>query len=387
MACFDQQVECLARGPHAERRIPPAPDELLGLREKFDLANAAAPELDVVPGDGDLAAAAVGVDLALDGADVLDRGEVEVTAPDEGLEPLEEAVPRLDVAGYGLRLDHGGPLPVLAGGRVIGLGGADREGGRSGAGVGAEAEVGAEHVSVGRPLVHDRDEIAGKARKRLLQAVAAGVGHDLLVEEDDDVHVARIVELACAELAHAEDDETRAPFGLFRIGQGELAPIVQVTQQMGANGAERRRRDVGKRTRDPLQRPHRDDIGHADGEAGAALRDTKALHHLLPRFLAQGSGVRRHLAGGGVGGLRPLLDQQPRKRLVGDEAMAEVAAIAEQCAQQRIGGGVALARVGERDELAVLASGRVLAPALPAERARVLVCRQGRLRRVRPFRR
>ncbi len=60
-----------------------APDQLLRLGEELDLANAAAPELDVVSRDSDAAAAAMGVDLALDRMDVLDRREIEMLAPQE----------------------------------------------------------------------------------------------------------------------------------------------------------------------------------------------------------------------------------------------------------------------------------------------------------------
>ena len=42
-----------------------AGDQLLGLHEEFDLADAAAAELDVVALDRDLVVAAVGVDLPL----------------------------------------------------------------------------------------------------------------------------------------------------------------------------------------------------------------------------------------------------------------------------------------------------------------------------------
>ena len=58
------------------------------------------------------------------------------------------------------------------------------------------------------------------------------------------------------------------------VGQGELAAIVQVSQQVGADRAERDRGDVGERAGHPFQRPDRGDVGHADGEAGAALGDT-----------------------------------------------------------------------------------------------------------------
>ena len=63
-----------------------AGDQLLGLDEELDLADAAAAELDVVAGDGDLLVAAMGVDLALDRVDVGDGREVEILAPDEGRE-------------------------------------------------------------------------------------------------------------------------------------------------------------------------------------------------------------------------------------------------------------------------------------------------------------
>ena len=52
-------------------RQPPAPDQLLGLGEELDLADAAAADLDVVAVDRDSAAAAMRVDLPLDRVDVL----------------------------------------------------------------------------------------------------------------------------------------------------------------------------------------------------------------------------------------------------------------------------------------------------------------------------
>ena len=70
----------------AARGIAAAPDQLLRLGEELDLADAAAAELDVVAGDRDSAAAAMRVDLALDRVDVLDRREIEMPAPDKGLQ-------------------------------------------------------------------------------------------------------------------------------------------------------------------------------------------------------------------------------------------------------------------------------------------------------------
>jgi hypothetical protein len=78
-----ERAQRLAGAAQAQRRIAPAEDQLLGLGEKLDLANAAAAELDVVAEHAarqlaDGAAAAKGVDLALDGMDVVDGREVEM---------------------------------------------------------------------------------------------------------------------------------------------------------------------------------------------------------------------------------------------------------------------------------------------------------------------
>ena len=64
--------------------MAPAQDQLLGLGEEFDLADAAAPQLDIVAGDRDLAMADMGMNLALDGMNVLDGGEIQIAPPDEG---------------------------------------------------------------------------------------------------------------------------------------------------------------------------------------------------------------------------------------------------------------------------------------------------------------
>ena len=80
-AASGQPAQCLAGRADPQLGQPPAPDQLLGLGEEFDLADAATADLDVVAFDRDPAAAAMGVDLALDRMDVLDRREIEVPAP------------------------------------------------------------------------------------------------------------------------------------------------------------------------------------------------------------------------------------------------------------------------------------------------------------------
>ncbi len=147
----------------AQGGAPAAEDELLRLHEELDLADAAASELDVVTGDGDLVVPAHRVDLPLHGVNVGDRGEVEILAPDERREILEEALAEGEVAGDGPRLDQRGPLPVLANRLVVGVGGAERHRDRRRAGVGTQAVIDAMDVAVRRPLPQQLGEIARQA--------------------------------------------------------------------------------------------------------------------------------------------------------------------------------------------------------------------------------
>src|SRR5437868_15413230 len=102
-----ESPERVAGRGDAQLRQAAAPDELLGLREELDLADAAAAELDVVAGDGDAAAAAMRVDLALDRVDVLDRREIEMLAPQERPQLAQEGGSGGAVAGHRARLDEG----------------------------------------------------------------------------------------------------------------------------------------------------------------------------------------------------------------------------------------------------------------------------------------
>lgn len=62
----DQRLHGLDRRPDPEGGIAPAPDQLLGLGEELDLADAAAAELEIMAGDRDVGAALGGMDLSLD---------------------------------------------------------------------------------------------------------------------------------------------------------------------------------------------------------------------------------------------------------------------------------------------------------------------------------
>ncbi len=78
-----ESVERRERRLDAQLRMAAAGNELLGLYEKLDLANAAAAEFQILSGDGNRADFFVGMDLPLHRMHVGDRSEVEILAPDE----------------------------------------------------------------------------------------------------------------------------------------------------------------------------------------------------------------------------------------------------------------------------------------------------------------
>ena len=85
----------------AQVGVPPAQDELLRLDEELDLADAAAPDLEIVTEQADGRKAAMGVDLALDGMNIADCGVVEISAPDIGTKGGEKGGGRHEIAGDG----------------------------------------------------------------------------------------------------------------------------------------------------------------------------------------------------------------------------------------------------------------------------------------------
>ena len=106
----------------------------------------------------------------------------------------------------GAGLDEGGALPVLAEALVVverGVGG-ERE--RRGAGIGAQAQIGAEHVAVAGALGEQADEIAREAHEEGLHLEAGAQADAGEIVEDDEVDVGGVVELEGAVLAHGQHD-------------------------------------------------------------------------------------------------------------------------------------------------------------------------------------
>ena len=216
-----RRIDAAGRGEPAQRLAgrsdaqlaqPSTPDQLLGLGKEFDFPDAAAAGLDVVAFDRDPAAAAMRVDLTLDRVDVLDRGKIEVLAPEKGLQLAQKPVPRDPVAGDRPSLDQRRPFPILADAFIIGEGGGNRHRRRGRCGIGAKPQIGAKDVALLGALFENAPEIARQADEERLDAIARRDPRTAGVVEKDQVDIARIIELVPAELSHAEDDQPAVVF-------------------------------------------------------------------------------------------------------------------------------------------------------------------------------
>ena len=320
-------------GPRvAQARLAPAQDELLGLGEELDLADAAAAHLQVVAERPDGGEAAVGVDLALDRVDVADGGVVEVLAPDEGDEAAQERPAGLQVARDRPRLDERRPLPVLAVALVVELGRVGRDRERVAGQVRAQPEVGAEHVAVGGLVLEQVDEGAGRPHRERHGALAAAVAEPLLVVEQDEVDIARVVELAGPVLAHRQDHEAAAGRGSRRVGDQQLAAAHGLAQQVVDDAADREVGEAGERRRHTLERPQAREVGEPDQQGDAAAGAAQAERETRPVAGVEilDLGQQRPEAG-----LRPVPDEAPQHLRLRQQRLAEERAAAEEAVQDR----------------------------------------------------
>ena len=187
---------------HPQRRLAAAAHQLHQLHDELDLADAAGTELDVV---GQLAPRDLGIDQALHLAQAVEGRVVEVAAEHEGLERLDQGRAHRAVAGHRVRLDPGVALPVAALALVVLLHRRQRQRQAPGAAEGAQAHVDAEGEAVGGDLAQHLDQALAQAQEIVLVGQPArAVALAGLAEGEDQVDVGGEVELASAQLAHAD---------------------------------------------------------------------------------------------------------------------------------------------------------------------------------------
>ena len=208
----------------AQVRLAPAAHELHRLDDELDFANAARSELDV---RRVVVALALLADLAMDVAQTLVRIEVQVLAKDERRDQRIELV--VPGARHGPRLEPRVALPgaslrdqVLFERRV-------RHRQRTARTIRAQPHVDAEHVAVGAHVVQRADDAAAEPLEEIaIRQRPRAVGLAVFRVDEDQVHVGRHVELAAAELAHADHDEILRPPALvarLAVGVGQDAVV------------------------------------------------------------------------------------------------------------------------------------------------------------------
>ena len=298
-----RRVDPVAGGQRVERRqcfaqpqlrVSPASDELLGLHKKFDLADAAAADLDIVSFDRDLAMAAEGMDLLLHGVDVGHRSEVEIFAPDERRERLAQRVTGGNVAGAGARLDQRRPFPVPANAFVV----VERSRGRDRdlrrGRIRPQPQIGAENIAVHGALLqefHQRAREPHEERRRLdarHQRCRGGV------VEHDDIDVAGIIELVRAHLAHGEHHIAAARFRPRCIGRHKATLPCSCAEEMADRRPDRRVSKIGESCGNAHHRPDAADVGERDQERRLRLHAAQEPHHLA---LVGGGGDRARRVG------------------------------------------------------------------------------------------
>ena len=263
-----QDLQRVQRRTHPQFRVAAAGNELLRLREKLDLADAAAADLDVMAFDRDLALAAIGLHLPLHVVDVGKRGKIQMLAPDERRKFCDQRLARFGVAGAGARLDHRGalpgpPFPLVIMQRRLGRHRHLRRGR-----IGPQAQIDAEHIAVAGALLQQagqRLRHAHEERRRLDVGDQRGRGG---IEKHDQVDVAGIVQFARAHLAHREHDQAGALLRPVGIEGGHAAARDLLAQQEAQGGLHGGYREVSQRCRHPHHRPDPADVAQRDQQRG-----------------------------------------------------------------------------------------------------------------------
>ena len=222
-------LQCVYRGAGAQFGELPAAHHLQQLHGKFNLADAAARHLDVVGALG-VAGAALGrvfADLAVQDAQRIKHAVVQVAPEDEGQHGAAQGLGRA-AADAGQRRHHpafepGKTFPFTPLGLEIVFQRAQRNRGGARVAVGPQGQVHAKHKAVLGDVANQAEHRPDLARKvlvvgNLATAVFAACGFAVLVVHIDQVNVAGHIELARAQLAHANHPHLGpgAAFGLRR---------------------------------------------------------------------------------------------------------------------------------------------------------------------------
>ncbi|MCY1172320.1 hypothetical protein D9M73_124530 [compost metagenome] len=217
-----QRLQRIPRGRYAQRGVAPAMDQLVNLREKFDLANTATAAFQVKSRAERLPPRVMIADSARDAANFADRPKIERAPPHERFHRLEKARAERDIASRRAGADERCAFPRQGQGFIIRQRRIDRQGNRRHLGRRAQAQIHAQHVAITIARLQDFHHALADANGRFFRCFARAAREGYGVEQEDRVDVRRIVELAAALLAQRDCDKTlRGGIGgPFRDGGG-----------------------------------------------------------------------------------------------------------------------------------------------------------------------
>ncbi len=285
------------------------------------------------------------MDLPLHRVDISDGGVIEVFAPDERGEFGQEFIARRDVAGTGPRLDHRRTFPVLADALVIAECRRDRDRHRRRTGIRPQPEIGPEHVTVRRPLLHDTNEPLDDLHEKLHRLDIVGQRRRIPVEQDDQVDVGGVVQFPRAMFAHGQDEQTGAHLRLGGIDL-DLSARGLRPQQKFQRGRDRRVGEIGQRAGDVRHGPDLAEIGEAGQQRHFLLRLAQAPHH----FGFVGNQIRGIARGGQhpVARARRIVSQKTPKPLgIGRRKVPEVRRALRDAGEQRFSWRARFQHIGE----------------------------------------
>jgi len=295
-----QALQRVQRGAAAQLGELPAAHHLQQLHGELDLADAAARELHVIGALG-VPGAAFGrmvADLAVQGTQRIEHAVVQVAAEHEGQHHTAQRL-HLGAANavtwrHHPALEPGKPLPLTALDLQVFLQRRQRHRGRARVAVGAQRQVHTEHKTMLGGVAHQAVDGLDGARKVFVVGDAApAIGHarrfSVVFVHVDQVDVAGHVQLAGAELAHADDPE------LHRLAlrpAGCTVALVEFAARLGAGAVQGQfgqfghgAGDVGQRGLGfaiELNEPFHDQLAqHAQGGAGVAAPGTQRIVGLL----------------------------------------------------------------------------------------------------------
>ena len=189
-------------------------DQLLDLGEELDLADPAATALQIIARAEFLPLVIMVADPGRDVADFVDHAKIEASPPDERPNGFEELAPEPEVPCAGPGADKRGPLPRQRRALVIGNRRIQRQRDRGHFGRRAKPHVDPRDIAEFVARLEQFDHPPSIADSRLRRVFARSPGQALGVEQQDEIDVGGIVELAAAELAereHGHSGERLAP--------------------------------------------------------------------------------------------------------------------------------------------------------------------------------